>query len=443
MRLPGRRRRPSGASSTPLPSGTRRRRSRCVGHRWLCVRHGSSHSTIRMATFLRPGRRSRRSRVGSPTAGSWSRSAHRRTGDSSRPMLRPPPISTWRVTAAEHSSMTTTRPSYLPSGRSRQASSPLSTDEGSGSPSSPHARAARPRWPDRRTRPSPSVDHARGRLCLRDREPRRVSDLATAILKTRLYEELQVNGRRPPEAMRRAQLWVRDLDEVSVVAFLSRHPALASEYGRREARADGQDQNCPPRATVLSPIRISGRRSSCSERGIRGTAGLMGSEPARRPPVASSAWAPYAPCHGDQRRCQGCCRVFAALCCSGPRPQPEPPVEPERSTARSADPDVVSIFLDDRSVARVGPPPVSDLQLRRPLGRGAEPRGGGLGGGPFWQLARGGPTQRRAPPSHPALRPLDSGPRCQRSRSSLTASLTGCAWQVRTKPASISDSSSA
>ena len=65
-----------------------------------------------------------------------------------------------------------------------------------------------------------------------------VDDLATALLMARLYEELFHSGCRPPEALRRAQLWLRDLTPDSETAFLAEHPALAAEFRRRAANDD-------------------------------------------------------------------------------------------------------------------------------------------------------------------------------------------------------------
>lgn len=66
-----------------------------------------------------------------------------------------------------------------------------------------------------------------------------VDDLATALLMTRLYDEMLVGGRRPPEALRRAQLWLRDLREEEEQRFLDRHPALAAEFDRRARSSRG------------------------------------------------------------------------------------------------------------------------------------------------------------------------------------------------------------
>ena len=65
-----------------------------------------------------------------------------------------------------------------------------------------------------------------------------VDDLATALLMTRLYEELLETRCRPPEALRCAQLWLRDLTSEREAAFLSAHPALEAEFRRRAARDD-------------------------------------------------------------------------------------------------------------------------------------------------------------------------------------------------------------
>lgn len=65
-----------------------------------------------------------------------------------------------------------------------------------------------------------------------------VDDAATAILMTRMYEEMFEGGLRPPEALRSAQLWLRDLTFEEEAAFLSEHPALEAEVERRRAADD-------------------------------------------------------------------------------------------------------------------------------------------------------------------------------------------------------------
>lgn len=59
-----------------------------------------------------------------------------------------------------------------------------------------------------------------------------VWDLPTAMLMTRLYEGMFA-GCPPPEALRRAQLWLRGLSYDEKDAFLDAHPELAAEYRRR------------------------------------------------------------------------------------------------------------------------------------------------------------------------------------------------------------------
>ena len=65
-----------------------------------------------------------------------------------------------------------------------------------------------------------------------------VDDAATALLMVRAYEEMRRNGRRPPEALRRAQLWLRDLTAAGEDAFLDAHPTLRAEFRHRAAAGD-------------------------------------------------------------------------------------------------------------------------------------------------------------------------------------------------------------
>ena len=65
-----------------------------------------------------------------------------------------------------------------------------------------------------------------------------VRDDTTAMLMTRLYEEMIRGGLRPPEALRRAQLWLRDLTDAAADEFLERYPALRAEFRRRAALGD-------------------------------------------------------------------------------------------------------------------------------------------------------------------------------------------------------------
>jgi CHAT domain-containing protein len=65
-----------------------------------------------------------------------------------------------------------------------------------------------------------------------------VDDFATALLMTRLYQELLVGQSAPPQALRAAQLWLRDLTDKDEELFLERHPELAAEYQRRVSQRD-------------------------------------------------------------------------------------------------------------------------------------------------------------------------------------------------------------
>lgn len=62
-----------------------------------------------------------------------------------------------------------------------------------------------------------------------------VDDDATAILMARFYEEMFTRGLEPPEALRSAQLWLRDLTERRKSKFLADHPSIAAEIHRRAA----------------------------------------------------------------------------------------------------------------------------------------------------------------------------------------------------------------
>lgn len=60
-----------------------------------------------------------------------------------------------------------------------------------------------------------------------------VLDFTAALLMIRAYEEMRDGGRRPPEALRQAQLWLRSLTEEQAQEYLEAHPALQAEYRRR------------------------------------------------------------------------------------------------------------------------------------------------------------------------------------------------------------------
>jgi CHAT domain-containing protein len=63
-----------------------------------------------------------------------------------------------------------------------------------------------------------------------------VRDDTAALLMTRFYEEMIGNRLRPPEALRRAQLWLRDLDEDGLEGYLNQHLQLRAEFRRRAER---------------------------------------------------------------------------------------------------------------------------------------------------------------------------------------------------------------
>ncbi len=65
-----------------------------------------------------------------------------------------------------------------------------------------------------------------------------VNDASTAMLMTRLYDLMITQRLRPPEALRSAQLWMRDLDATEEQEFLRAHPALARDIGSRRARGE-------------------------------------------------------------------------------------------------------------------------------------------------------------------------------------------------------------
>lgn len=63
-----------------------------------------------------------------------------------------------------------------------------------------------------------------------------VDDGATAILMIRFYEEMFANDLEPPDALRNAQLWLRELDDQEKDDFLTSHPVVGAEIRRREGQ---------------------------------------------------------------------------------------------------------------------------------------------------------------------------------------------------------------
>lgn len=64
-----------------------------------------------------------------------------------------------------------------------------------------------------------------------------VDDRATGLLITRLYEGLFDHDLDPPEALRRAQVWLRDLTDEDLEQFLKCHPPLESGFQSEEGRS--------------------------------------------------------------------------------------------------------------------------------------------------------------------------------------------------------------
>jgi CHAT domain-containing protein len=83
-----------------------------------------------------------------------------------------------------------------------------------------------------------------------------VNDAAAAILMTRFYEVMFAEHLRPPEALRVAQLWLRDLTPEAEAEYLSRHQALAANIFERRARGEaiGQPIDDPADRRYASPI---------------------------------------------------------------------------------------------------------------------------------------------------------------------------------------------
>jgi CHAT domain-containing protein len=60
-----------------------------------------------------------------------------------------------------------------------------------------------------------------------------VHDAATAVLMIRVYEEMIRNPLDPPQALRRAALWLETASGDEVSKFLTQHPRLKDEFARR------------------------------------------------------------------------------------------------------------------------------------------------------------------------------------------------------------------
>lgn len=82
-----------------------------------------------------------------------------------------------------------------------------------------------------------------------------VSDISTAILMTRLYENLGAGEISPSAALRAAALWLRDLTEPEEQHFLAAHPALETEVKHRSRRGRKKGHGASSAAPINEPPR--------------------------------------------------------------------------------------------------------------------------------------------------------------------------------------------
>jgi CHAT domain-containing protein len=80
-----------------------------------------------------------------------------------------------------------------------------------------------------------------------------VHDAATALLMVRLYEYLD-EGLEPPEALRLAQRWLRELTEDDRFTYEVAHPLLRGELRRRPPNPDD-----PARGEPLTSLATTAR----------------------------------------------------------------------------------------------------------------------------------------------------------------------------------------
>ncbi|MBN8868205.1 MAG: CHAT domain-containing protein [Solirubrobacterales bacterium] len=86
-----------------------------------------------------------------------------------------------------------------------------------------------------------------------------VEDDTTAILMTKFYELMIGENQRPPEALRMAQVWLRDIGWQDRSDFLAGHPALAKEIRRR-----ARNEEAPPHQVQLRSDSSSSERPFAS-----------------------------------------------------------------------------------------------------------------------------------------------------------------------------------
>jgi CHAT domain-containing protein len=82
-----------------------------------------------------------------------------------------------------------------------------------------------------------------------------VSDISTAILMTRFYENLGTGETRPSGALRTAALWLRDLTEPEERRYLTAHPALEAEVNRRSRRTRQNGRGASSASSITEPPR--------------------------------------------------------------------------------------------------------------------------------------------------------------------------------------------
>ena len=87
-----------------------------------------------------------------------------------------------------------------------------------------------------------------------------VNDASTALLMVRFYEFLLQDRLPPPVALRRAQLWLRDITNAELDAYLSRHEAVARARRKSTQPADKMS---------LVHVHMLGRQARLGEPGER------------------------------------------------------------------------------------------------------------------------------------------------------------------------------
>jgi CHAT domain-containing protein/tetratricopeptide (TPR) repeat protein len=81
-----------------------------------------------------------------------------------------------------------------------------------------------------------------------------VDSEATALLMTKLYEEMMVVGLGPAASLRQAQLWLRELSEPERAEFLERHPSLAAGLRGQPRMAARRSMGAKPLQVTTQPF---------------------------------------------------------------------------------------------------------------------------------------------------------------------------------------------